>query len=134
MDLKESFSAQFEAIDDRISQLESAQSGESSVLLAEIVEQALVIAGDLLRVFSAAEGKQLAESTDILALFKEFVKGDPSLTAIRDNLRELVYYQNCLQMQREDALPPKPESMAIRSLRHVYLYLATRAEQAGWLN
>ncbi len=67
------------------------------------------------------------DSEDVLEVFKAFVKGDPSLNAVRDNLREIVYYRNCIDMKREDALPPKPANMAVRTARHVYLYLRTRA-------
>ncbi len=30
-------------------------------------------------------------------------------------------------MDRQDALPPKPEIMAVRTLRHVFLFMKTRA-------
>ena len=63
------------------------------------------------------------------SLFKAFVKGDPSLNAVRDNVRELVYYQNCLAQGREDALPKSPEKMAARTVQHIYFYLRSRLEQ-----
>jgi hypothetical protein len=61
------------------------------------------------------------------------VKGDPSLNAVRDNVRELVYYRNCLAMERREALPPVPDRMAVRTARHIYLYLRSRCEQDGRL-
>lgn len=70
-----------------------------------------------------------ADGADVLEVFKRFVKGDPSLNAVRDNIRELVYYRNCLAARREDVLPKKPAVMAVRTARHIYLYLRTRASQ-----
>jgi hypothetical protein len=61
------------------------------------------------------------------------VKGDPTWTTIRDNCRELVYYRNCLDLGRADALPGAPEKMAVRTLRHIYLYMRTRCIQDGKL-
>src|SRR5512135_3545971 len=81
----------------------------------------------------AAEGKKsvpLADA-DLLEAFKVLVKGDPSWNAIRDNLRELVYYRNCLATGRADALPAVPEKMALRLARHVYLYVRTRCIREG---
>jgi hypothetical protein len=61
------------------------------------------------------------------------VKGDPGWNAIRENLRELVYYGNCIALGRRDALPAAPERMAIRLARHVHLYVKTRCEREGRL-
>jgi hypothetical protein len=36
-------------------------------------------------------------------------------------------------MQRQDALPPVPEKMAVRIARHVYLYIRTRCIREGRL-
>ena len=75
-------------------------------------------------------GQRIAEDgVDVLEIFKRFVKGDPSFNAIRDNIRELVYYRNCVAAYREDALPKKPAVMAVRTARHIYLYLRTRSLQ-----
>jgi hypothetical protein len=68
---------------------------------------------------------------DLLQAFRVLVKGDPTWNAIRDNLRELAYYRNCLTMRRADALPAVPEKMAIRLARHVYLYMRTRCIKEG---
>ncbi len=61
------------------------------------------------------------------------VNAEPSWNAIRDNCRELVYYRNCINMGREDALPPVAEKMAVRTARHVYLYMKTRCVREGRL-
>ncbi|HUW98977.1 MAG TPA: hypothetical protein VMV40_09090 [Acidiferrobacter sp.] len=94
------------------------------------VDAAIGLANRLMRTFAAAGGSVLvglSDNADPLEVFKAFVKGDPSLTAIRDNVRELVYYRNCLASGRADALPAKPAAMAVRTIRHIYLYLRTRA-------
>ncbi|MFP4616489.1 MAG: hypothetical protein ACOCUJ_02345 [Thiohalospira sp.] len=70
---------------------------------------------------------------DLLALWKVAVKKNPSLNTIRDNCRELIYYYNCVDMDRRDALPENAHKQAVRTARHVYLYLRTRAEEAGAL-
>lgn len=117
--------------------------GEGAAALHATVTAALKVVADLLRAYiadraqaAAASGaasppavRPAADSDDVLELFKAFVKGDPSLNAVRDNIRELVYYRNCLDLQREDALPAKPAHMAVRTARHIYLYLRTRCVQ-----
>lgn len=72
-------------------------------------------------------------AADILEVFKALAKGEPSWHAIRDNCRELVYYRNCINMGREEALPKAPEKMALRTARHVYLYVKTRCIREGRL-
>lgn len=62
----------------------------------------------------------------LLEAFRILVKGDPTWNAVRDNLRELVYYRNCLEAGREDALPPVPQKMAVRLARHLFLYFSGR--------
>jgi len=87
----------------------------------------------LILAYLHAEGKKSVppEDADLLEAFKVLVKGDPSWNAIRDNLRELVYYRNCLAAGRADALPAVPEKMAVRLARHVYLYVRTRCIREG---
>ena len=87
----------------------------------------------LLRAYLAAEGSKPvpAADADLLEAFKVLVRGDPTWNAIRDNLRELVYYRNCLAAGRADALPAVPEKMAIRLARHLYLYVRTRCVKEG---
>jgi hypothetical protein len=54
------------------------------------------------------------------------IRSDPSWNAARDNLRELVYYRNCLDSGRADALPAVPQKMAVRLARHLFLYFKSR--------
>jgi hypothetical protein len=101
------------------------------------LEAALAAAGAaalaLVRAYVAAEGKKPVPpaDADLLDAFRVLAKGDPSWNAIRDNLRELVYYRNCLAAGRRDALPAVPEKMAIRLARHIYLYVRTRCIREG---
>ncbi len=98
--------------------------------LEPAVGRALRLSNRLMLAFAQACGHAITgldEHADPLEVFKVFVKGDPSLNAVRDNLRELVYYRNCLASGREDALPPQPLAMTVRTLRHIYLYMRTRA-------
>ncbi|MHB1566253.1 MAG: hypothetical protein ACYCXG_06000 [Acidiferrobacter sp.] len=100
------------------------------MVLKDTIDRALTVANDLMLAVAAARGQPLAElnaDSDPLEVFKGFVKGDASFTAIRDNVRELVYYRNCLAGDRADALPVRPEAMTVRTIRHIYLYLRTRA-------
>ncbi|MHB8253666.1 MAG: hypothetical protein ACYDEV_08195 [Acidiferrobacter sp.] len=116
-------------VDREIRSLEEALSAGSLTLKAT-VDQAIRLANRLMQGFAEATGhaaEGLGEDSDPLEVFKAFVKGDPSLNAIRDNVRELVYYRNCLESGREDALPVKPVAMAVRTIRHIYLYMRTRA-------
>lgn len=118
-----------EGVNGQIRVLETAlPTGELD--LGATVDQALLLANRLMLAFSDASGHALTEfreDDDPLEIFKGFVKGEPSLTAIRDNIRELVFYRNCLVADRRDALPVAPEAMAVRTIRHIYLYLRTRA-------
>lgn len=115
-------------VDDEIRGLERALPGRDLALQAT-VDQALRLANRLMLAFAQSAGRPLdsGEDDDPLEVFKAFVKGDPSLNAIRDNVRELVYYRNCLSSGREDALPLNPVAMAVRTIRHIYLYVRTRA-------
>ena len=116
-------------VDREIRILEGALS-EGDPDLTQTVDQALRLVNRLMLVFASAAGHPipaLDEHSDPLEVFKAFVKGDPSLNAVRDNLRELVYYRNCLTGGREDALPVNPAAMTVRTLRHIYLYMRTRA-------
>ena len=88
----------------------------------DLVNQILVLYGRCV-------GKSLVADEDVLVTFKRFVKGDPSLNAIRDNIRELVYYHHCVAADRLESLPKAPAQMAVRTVRHIYLYLRSRVEQ-----
>lgn len=122
----------FNEVDGRLLVLEKTLRQGGELPLSATVDEALDLAKKLLRAYHRDRvGAETAgagiDSEDVLEVFKAFVKGDPSLNAVRDNLREVVYYRNCIDMKREDALPPKPANMAVRTARHVYLYLRTRA-------
>ncbi|MEY2343053.1 hypothetical protein AB4090_13215 [Acidithiobacillus sp. IBUN Pt1247-S3] len=94
------------------------------------VQEGTTIARQLLQVLLASERKEFDPNADLLSLWKTLVKGQPHWNTIRDNCRELVYYQNCLEMGREDALPPQPEKMLLHTLRHLYLYARSHTEQS----
>jgi hypothetical protein len=127
--------AAFSQVNADIAALERQLTAGDAPPLAATVEQALAMVRQLLVACIAAEGSKPvpAASADILEVFKVLVKGEPSWTAIRDNCRELVYYRNCINMQRQDALPAAPARMAVRTARHVYLYVRTRCLREGWL-
>ncbi len=121
----------FEQIDEQIAALEQEMVAEAALALEPTLQRCMGIVDALLRAFAGHHGKDIpaADPLDgegLLATLKAFVKGEPSLTAVRDNVRELVYYRNCIDMERRDALPARPERMAVRTTRHIYLYLRTR--------
>ncbi len=124
--------ARLEALDERIAALEGQVAGDEPSLEV-VLDEAMVVVGGLMAAYAEHAGKPLPVSDDLLEIFKAFVKGDPSLNAIRDNVRELVYYRNCLALDRRDALPRAPARMAVRTARHIYLYLRSRCEQEGRL-
>ncbi|HUJ86365.1 MAG TPA: hypothetical protein VLX30_05885 [Burkholderiales bacterium] len=124
---------ELERIDASIAAWEQKLAAGEPVALAPALEAASAAALALVRAYLAAEGGKPvpAEDADLLEAFKVLVKGDPSWNAIRDTLRELVYYRNCLALGRAEALPAVPQKMAIRLARHVYLYLRTRCLKEG---
>ncbi|MGH8746823.1 MAG: hypothetical protein ACREUK_10070 [Burkholderiales bacterium] len=124
---------ELDRIDAEVGAWERKLAAGEPVALAPALEVASGAALALMRVYVAAQGgKPLpAADADLLEAFKLLVKGDPSWNAIRDNLRELVYYRNCLALGRADALPAVPEKMAIRLVRHLYLYVRTRCVKEG---
>ncbi|MDA8390338.1 MAG: hypothetical protein M0Z76_06375 [Gammaproteobacteria bacterium] len=116
-------------VDREIRALEQAPSRDACDL-QPLVEHALLLANRLMLAFAGVMDHPLdglGVDADPLEVFRVFVKGEPSLNAIRDNVRELVYYRNCLAAGRADALPARPAAMAVRTVRHIYLYLRTRA-------
>ena len=123
----------FDRIDASIGLWERRLAAGEAVALEPALEAATQAALALIRAYVAAEGHKPVPGEDVglLEAFKVLVKGDPSWNAVRDNLRELVYYRNCLAANRMDALPAAPEKMAIRLARHVYLYVRTRCEREG---
>lgn len=104
--------------------------------LAATVEETLVLVRRLLIAYVAEEGRKPVPDAvaGLLDAFKLLVRGEPSWNAIRDNCRELVYYGNCINMGRKDALPAAAEKMAVRTARHVYLYVRTRCIREGRLS
>ena len=136
-----SLSPAFDQADADLMALEVALREGQADDLSSILDRALRIVKALLRAFAGARGAETdpvaasaLASDDVLEVFKGFVKGDPSLNAVRDNIRELVYYRNCLDLDRRDALPTQPEAMAVRTARPIYFYLRTRALQAHLLD
>lgn len=130
--MTQSLSETFTRVDDALSDLEARV---AQLELEPTLEQCIALVSDLLRAYIAALGDRPVPppETDILDLFKVLVKGDPSWNTIRDNCRELVYYRNCIAMERRDALPNVPEKMAVRTARHIYLFMKTRATREGRL-
>lgn len=122
-----------DAVNEGIAGLERRIGRQEELPLAETVDTAIALTEEILRAFLEAEGKGFDPSDGILELWKKLVKGEPTLNTIRDNCRELVYYRNCIDMQRDEALPPHPARMAVRTVRHIYLYMRSRAEQRGLL-
>jgi hypothetical protein len=110
--------------------LEAAIAGRGADALVEVLEPAIALVARTLRAQLESEGRPApAAGADVLEVWRALVKGDPSWNAIRDNCRELVYYRNCLAAGRADALPPAPHRMAVRTARHVLLYVRSRARQ-----
>ena len=106
-----------------------ARQQDAGMALPELVVAGVEEASAMLRIMLAAERKAYVSDAGLLELWRELVKGAPYWNTIRDNCRELIYYQNCLQEERTDALPAQPERMVIHTLRHIYLYLRSHAEQ-----
>ena len=98
--------------------------------LSASMAKGIASARELLQVLLTSERKEFNPDADLLSLWKTLVKGQPHWNTIRDNCRELVYYQNCLDMGRQDALPPQPEKMLLHTLRHLYLYSRSHTEQS----
>ncbi|HUW27066.1 MAG TPA: hypothetical protein VMV97_00515 [Sulfuriferula sp.] len=118
----------FEQVDAQIVDLERILNERGSLPLQETVEHAMALTKQLVIAYIADVGEKTLpnQADDLLDVFKALVKSDPSWNTIRDNCRELVYYHNCIAMERLDALPQNPEKMAVRTLRHLYLFMKTR--------
>lgn len=126
---------QLTEIDAAIREWEDRLALEEDLPVDEAVAAATQAASRLVRAYLRAEASRPLppEDSDLLETFRVLAKGDPRWNAIRENLRELVYYGNCLSMGRRDALPAVPGRMAVRLARHVYLYVKTRCEREGRL-
>ena len=127
MENQQDMSEYFDQLDDNISQL--AASARQGATLNEVLAGGKKLVAELLTYYATAHGKPMPATDDLLELFKGFVKGEPSLNTVRDNVRELVFYQNCIDSGREDALPPNPAIMVAHTTRHIYFYLKSRSEQ-----
>lgn len=127
--------AVFAEVDAALAAREAAIARGEALPLAETVAVTMELLQKLVTAYVAAAGQKapLGADADFLDAFKVLVKGDPTWNAIRDNCRELVYYRNCINMGRRDALPNVPEKMAVRTARHVYLYIKTRCIREGRL-
>jgi hypothetical protein len=113
-------------IEQDIAALEAAARARDA--LGDVLEPAIALVARTLRARLDAEGKSApADDADLLEVWRALVKGDPTWNAIRDNCRELVFYRNCLALGRADALPPAPHRMAVRTVRHIFLYVRSRA-------
>lgn len=118
----------FDAVNDQIITLEQDIQTQQTRPLLESVATAIQLVRQLIVAYlddTGSEDLPTAED-DLLAVFKLLIKGDPTWNTIRDNCRELVYYQNCLLMDRADALPPHPDKTTVRTLRHIYLFMKSR--------
>lgn len=123
----------FDRTDQALRRHEQALQGTAPELAA-VLPDCIGLMDGLMRAWLADAGRAApAPDSDVLEVWKALVKGEPTWNAIRDNLRELVYYRNCLAMDRADALPPNPAHMAVRTARHIYLYMHTRATRDGRL-
>lgn len=131
--LDSTLAQQLTEIDAALGGWERRLAGAEDVSVEQAVAAAAQAAGALVRAYIRAEGSKPvpAEDADLLEAFRALAKGDPAWNAIRENLRELVYYRNCLALGRRDALPPVPGRMAVRLARHVFLYVKTRCEREG---
>lgn len=129
-----SVARRFERADEQLRQWEdSLRREDPSVDVAQAAGVATEIVKDLIKAYLLVLERDWEGSEELLDLWKVAVKKNPSLNTIRDNCRELVYYANCVEMDRQDALPANAHKQAIRTARHVYLYLRSRAEEAGAL-
>jgi len=122
-----------DAIDRQLLALESRLADSRPEDLPAFLGPALEAVRGTMLAYLETEGAKLPPppGTDVLEVWKVLVKGDPTWNSIRDNTRELVYYANCLELGRADALPAAPQKMAVRTARHVYLYVRTRAIKEG---
>jgi hypothetical protein len=119
--------ATLDRIEQDLAALERTADGTSA--LDAVLAPAIALVVRTLRARLEADGKAApADDADLLEVWRALVKGDPSWNAIRDNCRELVFYRNCLARGRADAVPAAPHRMAVRTARHILLYVRSRAE------
>ena len=132
--MPETILERFDRADRTLSEWERRIREGQELSLDETVDVMMDHLRELLRAYLEAIGRDSDAGEDVLEIWKATVKDNPSMHTVRDNLREVVYYRNCLDEEREDALPPNAEKQAVRTTRHIYLYLRTRCEQAGALD
>lgn len=127
-------SESFARVDARIAEWERRLAEDNALALEPLVDDAIGAARALIDAVLVAGGRSPPPpDAELLDAFKQLARGTPSWNAMRDNLRELVYYRNCLALDRRDALPAAPERMAVRTLRHITLYMRSRCETEGLL-
>lgn len=121
---------EFEDIDEAVGALEEGLHAVPMPTIDNALPTCMRLTHRMLDAYGRYRGCEMpGDDADLLDVLKGFVKGDPSLNAVRDNVRELVYYRNCIDMDRREALPASPEKAAVRTVRHIYLYLRTRLLQ-----
>ena len=127
--------AAFDGIDRDLLAFETRIARGEALAVVPTVDAAIALVDRMVRGYLAAEGRKPLppEDAELLDAWKVLVKGEPTWNTIRDNCRELVYYRNCINMNRPDALPAVPEKMAVRTARHIYLYIKTRLIREGRL-
>lgn len=127
--------AAFDAADRELAALEIALDRQDAPPLPELVERATGLARRLMIAYMLDEGVKTVpdDSADVLDVWKALVKGEPFWNTLRDNCRELVYYRNCLAADRKDALPAAPQKMAVRTARHIFLFIKTQCIKQGRL-
>lgn len=124
----------FARVDARIAEWERRLDAGPPPALEAVVDETIGAARALIDAVLADAGRAAAPpDADLLDAFRLLARGVPSWNAVRDNLRELVYYRNCLALGRRDALPAAPERMALRTARHLFLYMRSRCETEGRL-
>ncbi len=118
-----------------LERLERRLDGEEAKQLDEALATAIDVARGAIRSYLVARGEKPdpGPDADLLEAFRVLARGDPAWNAIRENLRELVYYRNCIAEDRRDALPAEPARMAVRLARHLVLYVKTRCVREGLL-
>lgn len=122
----------FADADRRLLEWERRLAAGAPLELSVVLDDMTALMGALVGALLVEAGRPApAQDDDLLARFRLLARSDATWNAIRDNLRELVYYRNCLEAGRRDALPAVPERMAIRTARHVVLYMCTRRATAG---
>jgi len=129
-----SVAERFERSDETLRDWERRINAGEEIDVWDTANAAIETVKDLIKGYLEVLDRDWEDSEDdLLALWKVAVKKNPSLNTIRDNCRELIFYYNCVDMDRRDALPENAQKQAIRTARHVYLYLRTRAEESGAL-